>query len=88
MQSTIYFNGNSFPPSFGYLEAFAACVDVNNANPAWVVTLQFNGNGSFSFSSFNVTEAELSEAVTEKLLPYKGPPQLPAFYFPMDEADE
>jgi hypothetical protein len=83
MRSTIYFNGTEFPPSFGYLEAFSVCEAVNLENPTWCVELQFDATSNFSFASFNVTADELNDAVMVKLVPLKGPKQLPAFDFPL-----
>ncbi len=85
MRNTIYFDGSTFPPSFGYLEAFSVCEAVNIENPTWCVELQFDGKSNFSFASFNVTANELNDAVTVKLTPLKGPKQLPAFDFPMNK---
>jgi hypothetical protein len=82
MRTTINFKGATFPPSFGYLEAYLACEEMNTENPAWNLVLQFDATSNFSFSSFNVTSNELVAVVLAKMTPLYGPQQLPAFEFP------
>ena len=83
MKSVIHFKGDTFPPSFGYLEAWDVCVAVNNENSTWNVDLEFSSNSNFSFSSFNATAEELKETITTIIMPLLGPKQLPAFAFPV-----
>jgi hypothetical protein len=82
MRTTISFQGSAFPPSFGYLEAYLACEEMNAEKPTWNLMLQFDATSNFSFSSFNVTSNELVAVVMAKITPLYGPPQLPACEFP------